>query len=74
VEYDGIMKVGDLIVGDPDKVIMIRGYEFGLIISEKSCDTDDPYESQFRVIWDCGKISYPSRDYLEGCRVVNAGG
>jgi len=64
------MKVGDLIIGDPEQVLMVAGFELGLIISEKSVDPDDPYEAQFRVMWDCGRISYPSRCYIECYKVV----
>lgn len=60
------MRVGDLIVGN-----LARGYEIGLIIGEKPVDPDDPYETQFRVMWDCGKTSYPSQSYLEHYKVVN---
>ncbi len=67
------MKVGDLIVGDPEQVLMVPGYETGLIISKKPVDPNDPYETQFCVMWECGKISYPSRDYLECYMVVNGG-
>lgn len=67
------MKVGDLIVGDPDQVLMLSGYEVGLIIGEKLVEPEDPYETQYRVMWECGKISYPSKDYLECYRVVNEG-
>ena len=75
------MKVGDLIVGDPGQVLMLSGYEVGLIIGEKVgliigeklVEPEDPYETQYRVMWECGKISYPSKDYLECYRVVNEG-
>lgn len=67
------MKVGDLIVGDRDQALMVPGYDFGLIIDEKPVDPDDPYETQFRVMWECGKISYPSQGYLECYKVVNEG-
>ena len=65
------MKVGDLIVVDPEQVLMISGYEVGLIVGKKPIDPDDPYETQFRVMWECGKISYPSQGYLECYTVVN---
>lgn len=65
------MRVGDLIAGDPEQVLMISGYETGLIVGRKPVEPDDPYETQFRVMWACGKISYPSHDYLECYKVVN---
>ena len=64
------MKVGDLIIGGPQS-LMISGYEVGLIVGRKPIDPDDPYETQFRVMWECGKISYPSQGYLEYYTVVN---
>jgi len=59
------MKVGDLIVGDRDQALMVPGYDFGLVIDEKPVDSDDPYETQYRVLWNGGRISYPARSYLE---------
>lgn len=69
------MKVGDFISCDFKKhFLIIPGYDTGLIIDEKVPESGDPYEIRFRVLWDCGKISWPSADYLEEFEVIGAGG
>lgn len=65
------MKVGDLIAGDPDRVLMLTGYTSGVIIGERVLDPDDPFQTKYQVLWENGEITHPSLDYLYGFEVVS---
>jgi hypothetical protein len=65
------MKVGDLIIGDPDEIYVPEGYDIGLIVEKKRIEFYPAWVSNFRVMWRCGKVTSPSDEYLRtGFRVV----